>query len=327
MKKTTYIILIICFFIIVTTSAGCIDGSYAKTETVLTKLDSSEKVQWTTVIDNKDYATAQSLALSFNRFIQTSDEGFFIAGFYFDKSASQNLRIIKTDNTGNIVWDKKIPSQKGGEVLTITQRDDEGYSVLCRDGQEYNFDASGALENAHDIREQLNTGSTNLITTRDGGYLIGKSRYVSLPDNTGIVIEKTDKNGSEVWNSTLGACNQPYCYDILALHESMNQEYEVVYISFEKNNSSSDQDTNLIIRAVLDNNGQIIKQDITSAKELPEWVFSQAGNSPELISRMEVEISAVSSLSGHTDNQNNRIEYIIKTNDNGYAILSNIYYL
>ncbi|MDO9324342.1 MAG: hypothetical protein Q7T80_05210, partial [Methanoregula sp.] len=153
MKKKVFIILIICLSIILTAFTGCIESSYKKTETVLTKLDNTEKVQWTTVIDNKDHSTSQSLSPS-NRFIQTSDKGFFIAGF-FSNISGNSIRLLKTDSSGNLVWERRIAGQTG-EILTIIQRNDGGYSIFCRDGRVYNFDTSGSMERILEISEQIN---------------------------------------------------------------------------------------------------------------------------------------------------------------------------
>lgn len=325
MNKNVYLIPIVCIFIIAITFAGCIESSYKKTEVVLTKLDSTGNVQWTTIIDNRDYATAKSLSLSFNRVIQTSDNGFVIAGFFFNSSGKKNLRLIKTDTVGNITWDQRIPNLQG-DVLTIYQRDDDGYCVLSRDGNNYSFDYSGTLEDLNIATklatEQIDSGSINTLATKDGGSLIGQSHYASP-----FLIEKKDENGSVVWNSTLGLCDQPYCYDILAMYESEIGEYEVVYLSYDRGNTSSDPDNYVIVTALLGGNGQIKTQEETNATALPEWVFVQAGSSRELISRMMAEVPAISSLSGYTEDQRDLIDCIIKTNDNGYAVLGSRYYL
>jgi hypothetical protein len=47
----------------------------------------------------------------------------------------------------------------------------------------------------------------------------------------------------------------------------------------------------------------------------------QAGSSRELISLIIAEVPAISSLSSDTDDQRNLIDCVIKTDDNGYAIL------
>jgi len=389
MNKTAYIILIVsccCFTLL----AGCIESHVQKSETVITKLDTMQNVQWTAVIENVNYSSARSSAIT-NRIIQTSDNGYFVAGEFSEKSSGKTgIRLIKTDGYGKTEWEKRMVAGDV-EVLTIIQRPDNGYSVITRQGHVYNFDASGTFENIQDISEQINTrsinttageeyppvtiqyvtrtsegelislvknyadiynplciirlspngtvlstiipdqtvarGTTNIITTGDQGFLLGKSRYVSLQNMTQIVIEKTDTNASLLWSSRLGLCNQSYCdNDVLALQELENQEYGVVYLSSERNDSPSGP-THLIVTSVIDRNGQVLRQDRINATEVPAWVFSQAWSSPELIGQMSMNVPAISFRSGYTDNLENRIDSLIKTDDNGYVILGSRYYL
>ena len=87
MKTNTFIITVVCVFILFAMISGCIEGYFKKTETVLVKLDSQENIQWISVIQNPDYATAMALTSpQFYQFIQTSDNGFFVAGFYSNRS-------------------------------------------------------------------------------------------------------------------------------------------------------------------------------------------------------------------------------------------------
>jgi hypothetical protein len=393
MKKTAFFIIVLCFSIVFTIFTGCIESHVTKTETVITKLDSSQNVQWTVVIENTNYSSARSSTIS-NRIIRTSDNGYLIAGEFSDKTTGNNsIRLIKTNGYGEPEWEKQMGTGTGDlEFLTLVQRPDNGYSAITRHGHGYNFDVTGTLENVHDISGQINPGSqtatrgkesppvslqsvtrapngdfiaviqnyadiyrplgiirlspdgmvlskifpdqtvmggtTNIITTQDGGFLLGKSRYVSLPGMTQIVIEKTDNNASFVWSTPLGLCNQSYCENVLiALQELENQEYGVVYLSSARNNSSSNQGTHQIVIAILNSDGREMRQDFTNATKLPAWVFSQADRSPELIDMMSRSVPAISSMSGYRDNQQDRIDCLIKSDNNSVVILGSRYYL
>jgi hypothetical protein len=172
----------------------------------LTKLDSAENIQWTTVIENKDYSTAQSLSPS-NRFIQTSDNGFFIAGFFFNRSGG-NIRLLKTDSTGTLLWEKRIPDQTG-EILTIIQRSDEGYSIFCRDGRVYNFDTSGTLERIVNIPDQITRtpgGSHPQITLRSITRT-SENELILIGDNAAniwqpVIIARVSQNGTVLMEKT-----------------------------------------------------------------------------------------------------------------------------
>lgn len=206
MKKKVVIILIICLSIIVTAFAGCIESSFKKTETVLTKLDNTEKIQWSTIIDNRDYSTAQSLSPS-NRFIQTSDKGFFIAGFFFNSSGG-TIRLLKTDSSGTLLWEKRIPGQTG-EIVTIIQRNDGGYSVFSRDGRVYNFNTSGTMEKIVDISDQINQtpgGGHPQITLRsitrssEGELIMIGDDYANTWQP--VLIARLSQNGTVLWKKT-----------------------------------------------------------------------------------------------------------------------------
>ncbi|MFA5269601.1 MAG: hypothetical protein WC379_16675 [Methanoregula sp.] len=351
----------------------------------MTKLDSAENIQWTTVIDNKDYSTAQSLSPS-NRFIQTSDKGFFIAGFFFNRSGGA-IRLLKTDSAGTLLWEKRIPGQTG-EILTIIQRNDGGYSVFCRDGRVYNFDTSGTLERIVDITDQISEtpggghpqitlrsisltseseliligdnaaniwqpvviarvsqngtvltektyaqksmdGTTSLMQTRDGGLLVGKSYYLDQPGGgKQIRIEKTDSNASVLWNSTLGICRFTFCNnDLLGMHESANQGYEIIYQSHEQSNRSKGNMPVDIVYARLGNNGDLIQQELlTNVSGLPPWVYNQSDISSELINLIPEKILNSIIAGKSQGNPTNRFDSLLKTDDSGYVVLGSRYY-
>jgi len=152
MKNTVVISFIILFIL----AAGCIEGSYIKTETVLVKLDNQENIQWISVIQNPDYATATALAPGFYQFIQTSDNGFFVSGYYSNKSGYTVLRIFKTDSQGNLLWDQQLAdTSMGWDIRWILQWDDGGYSVLRRDGQVLTFDSAGRAQGATNMMASI----------------------------------------------------------------------------------------------------------------------------------------------------------------------------
>jgi len=156
MKRTAYLSLVTGFVLLLVVFTGCIEGSFAKTETVLVKLDSQENIQWISVIQNPDYATATALAPRYYRFIQTSDNGFFVAGYYSNRSGSTTLRVFRTDSNGNFVWDEKpADTGMGGEIRSILQGDDGGYSILGRDGQVFTIDSSGRPLGATNMMDSI----------------------------------------------------------------------------------------------------------------------------------------------------------------------------
>jgi hypothetical protein len=160
--KNTNGIAVVFFFVLFMLIAGCIEGSFTKTETVLVKLDNQENIQWISVIQNPDYATATALAPRFYQFIQTSDNGFFVAGYYSNRSGYTTLRVFRTDSKGNSLWDQKLADPgTGGEIRSVLQWDDGKFSVIGREGQIYPFDSAGTPQGVMNMVDSVcRTNST-----------------------------------------------------------------------------------------------------------------------------------------------------------------------
>jgi hypothetical protein len=190
MKKNACIILLIFIAVLLTFVAGCIEGSFARTETVLVKLDSQENIQWISVIQNPDYATAMTLAPlttpDYLRCIETKDNGFFIAARYTNRSGHSALRVIKTDGNGNPVWDQKLPDHND-RIFALGQFSDGEYSVTGYDGNLETFDASGNK-----------TGTVNLLdpVCRANDTVCYDLTPVSLTLNPGDTLDWVLTNGN-----------------------------------------------------------------------------------------------------------------------------------
>lgn len=190
MKRSAYLILLIVIAVLLTVIAGCIEGSFAKTETVLVKLDSRENIQWISVIQNPDYATAWALAPlttpEYLRCIETKDRGLFIAARYTNRSGFSALRIIKTDSNGNPLWDQQLPDHND-RIFSLGQFSDGEYAVTGYDGNLETFDASGNK-----------TGAVNLLdpVCRANGTVCYDLTPVSLTQNPDDTLDWVLANGN-----------------------------------------------------------------------------------------------------------------------------------
>ena len=156
--KRNWLIILTSICILLAVAAGCIEGSFTKTETALVKLDQQENIQWISVIENPDYATAMALARpQFCQFIQTSDNGFFVAGYYSNRSGYTTLRVFRTDSNGTPIWDEKLAGVEsmGGPMISPIQWEDGGYSVILSGGRVNNFDAAGRSLGAANIQDPI----------------------------------------------------------------------------------------------------------------------------------------------------------------------------
>ena len=140
---------------------------------------------------------------------QTSDNGYIITGSSRNSSSvSQgSIYLIKTDNSGAIVWSKMWGIQIGFEGISIFQTTDGGYLCGGRAGNGFNIliktNDLGAITWARNNRAYT-LQSVNLqqvIQTADGGYaLVGQG---SASNNDWLIsLAKTDASGVMQWTKT-----------------------------------------------------------------------------------------------------------------------------
>jgi hypothetical protein len=174
-------------------------------------------------------------------FLQTFDGGFIIGGYTYsgiggDKTESlkngsgvYDYWVVKTDASGNKVWDKDFGGGNGDQLYTIVQTPDSGYllggisaSVISGDKTQpsygnYDFwilkiDASGIIQWDKDFG---GTGSDQLdviVPANDGGFLFCGSSASGISGdktqaNQGLLdywILKTDAQGNKLWDKTFG---------------------------------------------------------------------------------------------------------------------------
>ncbi|MDO9324208.1 MAG: hypothetical protein Q7T80_04530 [Methanoregula sp.] len=188
MYKRGNFFIVTFLLILIISGAGCIESHVQKTETVLTKMDRSLQVQWTKVYENSNYSSARSATIS-NRIIQTSDNGYLIAGHFSGKAHGDFVRFIKTDSLGKPVWDNSIIVNTGDlEFLTIMERSNNGYTMISRHGHVYLFNVSGSMEGIQEISRQINKDAALTHGTEYPPvtlYSVTRAQYNSLD----IIVE------------------------------------------------------------------------------------------------------------------------------------------
>jgi gliding motility-associated-like protein len=133
--------------------------------------------------------------------------------------------IIKTDNIGNIQWQKSYGGSGSEDLTSIVQTNDGGYSfsatVESMDGNlncshyqnEYiwlvKLDINGNIEWQNCIGGNYGDGARSLLQTSDGGYIIaGFEQSIDLPGTYGQGgdgwVVKFDNSGNVQWQRFLG---------------------------------------------------------------------------------------------------------------------------
>ena len=176
---------------------GSYDSGYG--DIWLIKTDSQGLEEWNQTFGNSDYFEDG------RRVLQTSDNGFIIdSNIKYDPTSGYGQRdvwIIKTDNGGNVEWEKNYDWMKYQSISDIQQTSDGGFIYIytrVHEEDEETFyhshlikmDISG-IDEWQIIDEEVRL--QNVKQTSDSGYIIGG--YLYLVDNNDCLLIKTDPNG------------------------------------------------------------------------------------------------------------------------------------
>lgn len=148
--------------------------------------------------------------------VQQTSDGYIIAGSTESFGAGGlDLWLIKTDVSGNEVWNRTFGGLRGDWGRSIQQTNDGGYVVT---GSTYSYDAAHQSQmvwliktdaNGDKVWDRIFGGPSDdwgncVQQTRDGGYIITGSKVPVARITGEIWVIKTDANGTEVWDKSFG---------------------------------------------------------------------------------------------------------------------------
>ncbi len=148
---------------------------------------------------------------------QTSDGGYIATGSMYSYNAahlSQMVWLIKTDANGNEVWNKIFGGPRDDWGNFVQQTSDSGY-IITGATKSYGEGGKNALwliktdAGGNEAWDRTFSGPRGAIgysvqQTRDGGYIVAGSK-IPYGGGTGeIWLIKTDADGNEIWDKTLG---------------------------------------------------------------------------------------------------------------------------
>jgi len=178
----------------------------------LMKIDSSGKKEWDKTYGCSSYDNGVFVK-------QTSDEGYIIVGRTEKYSTFEDIWLIKTDNLGNLTWDKAFNTGAYECGFYLQQTTDGGYIIVGDIFTFYYpmpFIAGWAIktDNIGNIQwdKKFWYGTDDCTTksvcqTSDGGYIIAGGTACFGTTGLDAWLIKLDETGSEVWNKTYGVQN------------------------------------------------------------------------------------------------------------------------
>ena len=151
---------------------------------------------------------------------QTGDGGYVVAGTTESFGAgSADVYLIKTDASGNQVWNKTFGGEGEDYGSSVQQTEDGGYIVCgqtnsvgagASDFYLIKTDASGNEVWSKTYGGEGNDFGQSVRQTEGGGYvLVGSTNSFELT-YMDVYLVKTDASGNEVWSKTFGGDQNDY---------------------------------------------------------------------------------------------------------------------
>jgi hypothetical protein len=202
------------------------DGGYAakgyensidgRSMAYLVKTDGSGNMQW-----NKTYGLANSYVIG-ESVVQTSDKGYAIVGYKSGGPTNDNIYVVKTDASGNLLWNETFGETHPSRGYSIVQTLDQGLVIagyirvagINADFYLIKMDSSGNMlwnktfgRIAGDFASD--DSARSLVQTIDGGFAIAgfTSTYRGYYDT--VYLVKTDSDGNMQWSRLLRAAILP----------------------------------------------------------------------------------------------------------------------
>jgi predicted Rdx family selenoprotein len=148
---------------------------------------------------------------------QTGDGGYIVVGSTIPTSGDSGVWMIKTDNKGNMVWDKKY---EGGYGHSVKQTSDGGYIIEgAKDSPDntdiwlIKTDEDGDIVWEKTFGDNSVELSYDVEQTNDGGYIV--TGFKGIPGNTEGWLLKIDESGELEWYSTYGESGDYYTFSVV----------------------------------------------------------------------------------------------------------------
>ncbi|MFO8011236.1 MAG: hypothetical protein R6U89_10565 [Dehalococcoidia bacterium] len=169
------------------------------------------------------YKTYGGTSGDFGTAIQaTSDGGYIICGSTYSRGdGRRDVLLIKTDSGGDIMWERSFGNKRDEQGHWVQQTNEDGYIIVALTRLPSNPDIEKDIlliktdSDGNEIwnktigRESIDDAHY-VEVNNDGGYLVIGETHSHDPFYVAIWLIKTDADGNEVWNKTIGETGDSY---------------------------------------------------------------------------------------------------------------------
>ena len=203
--------------------AGC-SGGLTDYDVYLIKTDSLGNVLW-------EKTFGDSLADWSYSVQQTVDDGYIIVGWTESFGVGlSDVYLIKTDSSGNLVWDKTYGDSLRDYGRSVRQTTDGGYIIAGDKGRDIYLvktDSAGGVLWETTCGPGLIDQGSSVQQTLDGGYVVAGVTY-SFPTWGDVCLIKTDSLGNTVWEASHGGSINDAGYSV---QQSLDGGYIIVGVT------------------------------------------------------------------------------------------------
>lgn len=186
------------------------------TDGYLVKTDQNGDTIWTRTFGGTGYDQFTSTS-------ETSDNGYIAVGFKDNGFGSNDIFVVKTDASGNLIWAKNYGGTGPDEAIGVAATNDGGgliagwtgsFGAGLSDFYLLRINGSGDTVWTKTIGSPISQSPKSVSLTNDNGFIITGSVYDNQTFDTDIYLVKINSDGSTAWVQSIGGTPPENAVDI-----------------------------------------------------------------------------------------------------------------